>query len=181
MALAPTIYTFAISLADSDRGVYESLQLRVARHPSETAEFLIARVIAYCMEYRVGITFSKGLFEPDEPALFARDLTGTLELWIDIGAPDSARLHKAAKASSRVAVYTHRDPANLVRQLAGERIHRAEALEIHAIDRDLVAALASRLNRRMEMEVVISGGQLYITLGGASLTGAVERIGLPAA
>src|ERR671918_849308 len=121
MALTATIHNFDIQLADVDRGVYESLALRVARHPSETEEYLLTRVLAYCLEYTEGIAFSKGLAEPDEPALAVRDLTGALRAWIEIGAPDAARLHKASKASPRVAVYTHKDPAQVVRQLAGER------------------------------------------------------------
>ena len=104
MALSATMYVFAIELADSDRSVYTSLELRVARHPSETAEYLLTRVLAYCMEYAEGIAFSKGLSDPDEPAIFIRDLTGALQAWIEVGAPEAARLHRASKASPRVAV-----------------------------------------------------------------------------
>src|SRR5918997_7076013 len=135
MALTATIHNFDIQLSDVDRGVYESLSLRVARHPSETEEYLLTRVLAYCLEYAEGIAFSKGLAEPDEPAIAVRDLTGALRVWIDVGAPDAARLHKASKAAPRVAVYTHRPPAQLLRALAGERIHRADALELYAVDR----------------------------------------------
>src|SRR4029079_12814447 len=76
MALQATVYNFDIELADSDRGVYESLALRLARHPSESEEYLIARLIAYLMEFTEGITFSRGVSEPDEPAIAVRDLTG---------------------------------------------------------------------------------------------------------
>ncbi|MEP6691425.1 MAG: YaeQ family protein, partial [Gemmatimonadaceae bacterium] len=149
MALSSTVYTLTIQLANVDRGVYETLALRVARHPSETEEYLLTRVLAYCLEYAEGIEFSKGLSEPDEPAIAVRDLTGALRAWIEIGAPDAARLHKASKAAPRVVVYTHKDPVQYVRQLAGERIHRADAIELYAVDRDLLAALAARLERRM--------------------------------
>jgi uncharacterized protein YaeQ len=179
VALTATIYTFEIELADVDRQVYESLVLRVARHPSETEEYLLTRVLAYCLEYTDGITFSKGLADPDEPALAVRDLTGTLRVWIDIGAPDAARLHKASKAAPRVAVYTHRDPAILIRQLAGHRIHRVEALELYAIDRPLLAALAQQLDRRMAFTLAVTDRQLYVSTGTSidalTLTGAVER------
>src|SRR6202035_1834322 len=133
MALGATVYNFKIELADSDRGVYAPLDLRVARHPSETEEHLLTRVLAYCLEYTEGISFSNGLSDSDQPAISVRDLTGALRVWIDVGAPDAARLHRAAKAAPRVAVYTHRDPAILIRQLAGHRIHRVEALELYAI------------------------------------------------
>lgn len=180
MALTATVYTFSIELADVDRGVYESLALKVARHPSETEEYLVTRVLAYCLEYAEGIGFSRGLQEPDEPALAVRDLTGALRAWIDVGAPDAARLHKASKAAPRVAVYTHRDPAQLQRQLAGERIHRADALELYALDRDLVAALVERLERRMTFSLSVTDRHLFVTLDGRSLSGEVERFAIAA-
>lgn len=175
MALTATIHNFDIQLADIGRNVYEPLSLRVARHPSETEEYLLTRVIAYCLEYTEGIAFSKGLTDPDEPPISVRDLTGALRVWIDIGAPDAARLHKASKAAPRVAVYTHKDPAQIVRLLAGQRIHRAAALELYAVDRALLAALAERLDRRMAFDLSVTEGQLYITLGGETLVGSVER------
>ncbi len=181
MAQTATVYSFEIQLSDMDRGVYESLALRVARQPSETEEYLLTRVFAYCLEYAEGLTFSRGLAEPDEPALAVRDLTGALQVWIDIGAPDAARLHKASKLAPRVAVYTHKDAAQLVRQLDEAHIHRAEALEVHAVDRALLAALAARLERRMAFALAISDRHLYLTLGDDSLGGAVTRHPLGAA
>lgn len=175
MALTATIYNFDIELADADRSVYESLALRVARHPSESEEFLLTRVLAYTLEFTEGITFSPGLSEPDEPAISVRDLTGRVRSWIDIGTPDAARLHKASKASPRVVVYTHKDPAQLVSRLAGGRIHRAEAIELYAIDRALIGALASRLERRMAFSLSIADRELYVSIGTETLTGIVSR------
>jgi uncharacterized protein YaeQ len=174
LALTATIYNFDVQLSDVDRHVYETLSLRVARHPSETEEYLITRVLAYCLEYADGIAFSKGLADPEEPAIVVRDLTGALQVWIEIGAPDAQRLHKASKASPRVVVYTHKDPLRLVQQLSGERIHKAESIEIRAIDRELLDALVARLDRRTAWELAVSAGHLYLTTGGATLDGAVE-------
>ena len=87
MALGATVYSFKIEHADSDRGVYVPLDLRLARHPSETEDHLLTRVLAYCLEYSEGIGFSNGLSEPDQPAISIRDLTGVLRAWIDVGAP----------------------------------------------------------------------------------------------
>jgi uncharacterized protein YaeQ len=176
MALSSTIYIFDIRLSDGDRQVYETLSLRVARHPSETAEYLLTRVLAYCLEFTEGIAFSSGgLSNPDEPALSVRDLTGALKTWIEIGAPDAARLHKASKAAARVAVYSHKDVKAWMNNLAGERIHRAEAIKICAVDRTWLAAMAAKLERRMAFELAISEGTLYATLGGETLTGSLER------
>ena len=94
MALTATIYNFDIDLSDSDRGVYETVALRVAQHPSESNEYLIARVLAYLLEYAEGIVFSRGVSEPEEPMISVRDLTGKISSWIEIGTPDSARLHR---------------------------------------------------------------------------------------
>jgi len=175
VALTSTIYNFDIELADVDRGVYESLALRVACHPSETPEYLLTRVLAYCLEFAEGISFGKGLSEPDEPALTVRDLTGALRVWVEVGAPDARRLHKANREAPRVAVYTHRDPAQVIRQLDGERIHRADEIELYAVDRDLLASLAARLERRMRFTLSVSHNHLYVTLDGETLSGAVER------
>ena len=180
MALSATIYNFSINLADADRGVYEALALKAARHPSESGEYLLTRVLAYCMEYAEGIAFSRGLSEPDQPAIAVRDLTGTLRAWIEVGAPDAARLHKAAKAAPRVAVYSHRGEAQLRNLVAGEKIHRAEALELYAIDRELIDALAKILERRMSIDLSVTGGHLYLTIGGQTLTGEVKRIPIDA-
>jgi len=176
MALSSTIYVFDIRLSDGDRQVYETLSLRVARHPSETAEYLLTRVLAYCREFTEGIAFSNGgLSNPEEPTLSVRDLTGALQAWIEIGAPDAARLHKAAKSAARVAVYSHKDVAAWMANLAGERIHRAEAIKVYAVDRTWLAALAARLERRMAFDLAIADGALYVTLKGETLTGSLER------
>ncbi len=179
MALTATIYNIHVDLADSDRSVYESLELRVARHPSESEEYLVTRVLAYCLEYVEGIAFTKGVSDPDEPAITVRDLTGALRTWIEIGTPDAGRLHKAAKASPRVVVYTHKDPAQFLRNLEGARIHRAEALEMYAIDRPLVAALSARLDRRMDFALSVNDREITISIGNETLAGTTKRLALP--
>jgi uncharacterized protein YaeQ len=159
------MYVFTVRIADADRNVYESLTLRVAQHPSEAAEYLVTRVLAYCLEYAEGITFSKGLSDPEEPTIGVRDLTGVLQSWIDIGAPGAPRLHKAGKAARRVAVYAHREVTPWLERLSGERIYRADALEIYVMDRDLVAALVARLERRMDLDLSVSENTLYVSMG----------------
>jgi uncharacterized protein YaeQ len=180
MALTATIHNFDIQLSDVDRGVYESLALRVARHPSETEEYLVTRVLAYCLEYAEGISFGKGLADPDEPAIVIRDMTGALTAWIEIGSPDAERLHRASKTSPRVVVYTHKDAAALVRQLSGARIHRAESVEIHAVDRPLLDALVGRLERRTRFDLAVTERHLYVAIGGEALDGVVDRFHLQA-
>jgi uncharacterized protein YaeQ len=175
VALGATMYVFEVRLADADRGVYETLTIRAARHPSETAEYLVTRLLAYCLEYTEGIAFSKGLSDPDEPAISVRDLTGALQAWIEVGAPDASRLHKAAKAAPKLAVYVHRDVDALLSRLAGERIHRSEALRICAVDRELLGAFVARLDRRMDFDLAVSDGTIYLSLGADTLTGTVQE------
>jgi len=175
VALTATIYKFDIDLADADRQVYESLALQVARHPSESEEYLVARVLAYALEFTEGIAFSRGLSDADEPAIAGRDLSGAIRTWIDVGTPDAARLHKACKAAPRVVVYTHKDPAQILARLAGERIHRAAAIEISAIDRRFVGALVARLDRRMGFELSVAEREVTLSIGTETLTGAVVR------
>lgn len=181
MALSATIYNFDITLADVDRNVYEELALRVACHPSESPEYLVARVLAYCLEYTEGIAFGRGISEPDDPPIAVRDLTGALKVWIEIGSPDAARLHKASKAAPRAVVYTHKDPRILLRQLEGERIHKSEALEIYAIDRELIDGLVELLDRRIRLGLSVTDRQVYATVGDTTVTGAIERHVLPGA
>jgi uncharacterized protein YaeQ len=176
VALGATIYHFTIRLSDVDRGVYETLELKAAKHPSESDEYLVTRLLAYCLEYAEGIAFSRGLSSPEEPPIAVKDLTGVLKAWIEVGSPDAARLHKASKAAPRVAVYTHKDPAQLLRSLDGERIHRAQALELYSLGRDFVAGLVARLERRTELDVSVSDRHVYVTIGGETLSGEVERL-----
>jgi len=175
LALGATIYTFDIELADSDRGVYESLNLRVAQHPSETPDYLMARVFAYCFEFAEGISFSKGLSDPDEPAILVRDLTGVLTAWVDIGLPEPERLHRASKAAPRVAVYTHKDPAQWAVRIREAKIHRADKLEVFAFDREWLSSLVARLERRMKFSLARSEGEIYLGLGNDTLQTVLAR------
>lgn len=176
MALTATVYNFDIDLSDTDRGVYESLALRVAQHPSESDEYLIARVVAYLLEYEEGITFSRGVSEPEEPAISVRDLTGKIKTWIEIGTPDAARLHKASKSGARVVVYCHKEGAQWLKGLAAAGIHRADALDLYALDRSFIAALVSRLDRRMAFAASISDRELYLSIGTDNLAGPVQKL-----
>jgi len=176
MALTATIYNFDVDLSDTDRHVYETVSMRVAQHPSESNEYLIARLLAYLLEYSEGIAFSRGVSDPDEPPIAVRDLTGRVQSWIEIGTPDTARLHKASKAAARVAVYCHKDPVQWLRQLDVPAIHRASELELYSIDRALVAALVSRLDRRMAFAVSVNDREVYVSIGSDNLSGQITAV-----
>lgn len=176
MALTSTIYTFAIDVSDVDRGVYESLDIRAAMHPSESPEYLVTRVLAYCLEYTEGIDFAAGgVSSPDEPAVLVRDLTGRITAWIEIGAPDPDRLHRASKLAPRVAVYTHRDLRNLLPQWREARIHRAAEIPIYTFGRGFIDGIAPKLQRRMRLGISVTERHLYLDLDGDSVETVIEE------
>jgi uncharacterized protein YaeQ len=176
MALAATVYRIQIELSDVERGVYEALDLRVARHPSESMAYLLTRVLGYCLCYEEGIGFSKGgLSDPDEPPVAIRDLQGTLRAWIDVGTPSAERLHRASKACERVVVFTQHDPALLRRQARERAIHRVEAIEVYALEGGLLEALAAVTDRNARWALTHTEGVLYVTVGERNLSGAVTR------
>jgi uncharacterized protein YaeQ len=176
MALGATIHHFEIALSDVDRGVYETLDLRIARHPSESARYMLTRTLAYCLSYEDGITFSKGgLSSAEEPPVAVRDPTGILLAWIDVGAPSAERLHKASKGARRVAVYTHVDLTLLQREASTRSIHRIEDIEVWRFEVKFLDALEAKIGRTTPLELVRSDGRLYVTVDGGVLEGAVAR------
>ena len=144
------MHTFAVQLADVDRGVYDDFTLRVARHPSETDLYMVTRLLAYCLEYVEGIAFSEG-------------------------APDAARLHYGSKLAERVAIYTHRDPAKVSAAWAGKKIHRSEAIVFRSFDVGFIGDAAAALERRNAATVSLIDGQLYLDLNGTNLSTALHE------
>ena len=174
MAAGALMYTFAVQLADVDRGVYDDVTLRAARHPSETDAYMMTRVLAYCLEYGEGIAFSDGISSTDEPAVLVRDLTGRLTAWIEVGAPEAERLHYASKLADRTTVYTHRDPEKVIAAWAGKRIHQLEQITVQSFDPGFVDAAVAALERRNTMTVTRTDGQLYLDLNGTSLSSMIH-------
>lgn len=180
MALGATVHRFEVVVSDVDRSVYETLDVRVARHPSENLRYLLLRVLAYALSFEEGIAFSKGgLSDTEEPPLSVRDPTGILLSWIDIGAPSAERLHKASKAARKVALFTAHDPVHLRREARARAVHRVEAIEVLRIEPALLDALELHVDRHTKLELTRNDGRLYITThGGKVLEGAIEPLSL---
>jgi uncharacterized protein YaeQ len=179
VALSAIVYHWLITLSDVDRQVYEALDLRLALHPSESLRHLVTRVLAYCLSYEDGIAFSKGgISDADEPAVSVVDPTGLRTAWIDVGAPSAQRLHKASKATPRVALYTHVDLAQLRREAASREIHRVDEIAVWRIDAGLLAAIEARIDRHTKLEIARSDGHVYVTIGDATLDGPITRCDL---
>jgi uncharacterized protein YaeQ len=177
MALSATPLRFKVVLSHVDRGVYAELELKMAKHPSETTRYLLCRLIAYCALYEEGLAFSKGgLSEPDEPTISLRSPDGRLLLHVEIGTPSAQRLHKASKGASRLAVFTHHDPALLLAAVRGEKVHRLEAIEMYVLEPSFLDDLAKCIGERgATLELTIADEQLYIGVAGQSFSTRLVR------
>lgn len=162
MALKPTIYKFKIILADIDRNHYDNLNLTIAQHPSETTERMMARVLAFCMNAREYLSFTKGLSSVEEPDIWARTLDDQLSLWIDIGEPGFDRIKKATRLSPEVKVYSF----NLKSDSWWAKEHaRFNDLKVCVFQFQWksIQALAGLLKRTMDLSVTISDGLVYVS------------------
>jgi uncharacterized protein YaeQ len=175
VALQATVYHLRIELSDVDRAVYESLDLRVARHPSESMHYLLTRVLAYALLYEEGMAFGKGLSTTEEPPLWIKDLQGGVRAWIEVGTPTADRLHKASKAVPRVVVFTQHDPRLLVEAARSRAIHKAEQIEIYALEPGFLDELAALTDRNTRWALLRNDGLLFVTVGDKNVSGAVTR------
>lgn len=180
MAQTATPVRFKVQLSDVDRGVYATTEVKMAQHPSETRRYLLARLLAYCVLYEEGLAFSKGgLSSPDEPPLTSRTLDGRLTLQVEIGTPSAERLHKASKAAPRVVVVTHQPLQQLKDAVAGQKVHKLDSIDVYAFDGAFLDEVDGHLDvRGGDVEVTVSDGMLYLTVGGASLSAPLAPIRL---
>jgi uncharacterized protein YaeQ len=183
MTQTATVHHWKISLSDVDRGVYESLDLRFARHPSESARYLVTRVLAYCLCYEEGIAFSKGgVSAADEPPVLIRDALGGFRAWIDVGSPSAERLHRAAKLAARVALFTSVVPVALAAKARDGHVHRAASIEVWRLEPAWLDTVAERVERNLALELTQNDGRLYLTLPNGELVECgIERASLLAA
>ncbi len=182
MALTATLYHLQVELSDVDRGVYLSLDLRLARHPSETMRYMLTRLFAYCLAHTEGIAFSKeGIASTDDPAIAVRDPTGQLLEWIDVGAPSAERLHRATRMARRVSLYTCAALAQLQREAASRTIPRVGDIEVWRFEPAFLDAIDPKVDRNGKLELVRTDGLLYVTVGGEVIEGTITRASLVAA
>lgn len=176
MALPSTMHVFRLDISDIDRHVYEAVEVRVARHPSETLRYLVTRVIAFALEYQDGLAFGRGVSTADEPAIHYTDPTGRITVWIDVGAPSPERVHKASKTGASVAIYTAKGLELLGRRLGEASIYRAESVRVVGLSAEMVERLGEAVGRRNDWGIVHTDGALYVTIGdGRSWEGTVTR------
>jgi uncharacterized protein YaeQ len=165
MALKPTIYKAQIELADSDRNCFESLSLTLAKHPSETLERMVVRLLAYCLNCTRGLEFTKGISTADEPDLWVHSDHGEIEHWIEVGQPEQPRLRKACGRSRLVSVYAFAKSAPTWWKLHGEELSALPHFRAWQFDWAEVQAAAELIDRTVQLNVSIVGGVIYLDNG----------------
>lgn len=163
MATKPTIYKFKIALTDLNRDYYDTLNLTIAQHPSETLERMMVRVMAYCCNAQERLEFCKGLSDNDEPDLWLHTLDGRIALWVEVGEPAIDRIKKARTIAQAVKVYCFNTKASVWWDQGRERL-AALRVSVYRLPWDQVQALAKLVQRTMDMSVTITGDSLYVAM-----------------
>lgn len=166
MALGATIFKAALSVADMDRGHYADHALVIARHPSETDERMMVRVAAFALNADEALQFGKGLSSEDEAALWLKDLTGAIQLWIEVGLPDEKMLRKACSRSAAVRLYVYGRNAQKWWRDNEAGLQRFEHLSVYGLEEHTTQALAALAERTMQLQCTVQDGQAWFSDGG---------------
>ncbi|MBA5606420.1 YaeQ family protein [Duganella sp. FT3S] len=169
MALKATIYKADLQIADMDRNYYESQALTLARHPSETDERMMVRLLAFAIHANEALTFTKGLFDVEEPDLWQKDLTGAIQLWIEVGQPDEKKLLKACGRSEHVVVYSYSATSHIWWKQLANKVERCKNLTVINLPADATAELEKMAQRTMQLQCTIQDGQIWLTDGTATV------------
>ncbi len=163
MALNATIYKTELHIADMDRHYYRDHALTIARHPSETDERMMVRVLAFVRHAHDALSFGKGLSTEDEPDLWQKDLTGAIELWIDVGQPDDKSIRKACSRARQVVIYSYGGrSADLWWEQNRVKLERAKNLAVMNLPVHTTRALAKLVQRDMQLQCTIQEGQIWM-------------------
>ncbi|MDO8445906.1 MAG: YaeQ family protein [Deltaproteobacteria bacterium] len=164
MAIKATICKANIQIADMDRGYYEDLSLTIAQHPSETDERMMVRLLAFALHAAEGLRFTEGISaEEDEPDIWLKNLTGEIEIWIDVGLPDEKRIKKACNRARQVYIYPYGGrvvPAWW--QPMAEKLSKHKNLKVIALPQAATKSLAELAQRTMTIQCTVNDGQIWI-------------------
>lgn len=182
MALPSTIYRAALQLSDLDRQVYQELQTTVAKHPSETEERLVARLLAYALCYKEGLVFTKGVGSGDEPDLWVLGPDGRVIDWIEVGLPDPERLVKSCRHVERAVLFAFGQGQGLSRWLTQHlgKLASCQNLTVISLDAKFLGDLVGNLQRAINWSVTVTEGAIYLTAGDLSLETTPELLSGPA-
>lgn len=165
MALKATIYKADLQIADMDRHFYETQALTLARHPSETDERMMVRLLAFAIHANEALSFTKGLFDVEEPDLWQKDLTGAIELWIEVGQPDEKVILKACGRSEHVVVYSYSATSHIWWKQIANKVERCKNLTVINLPAEATEQLARMAQRSMQLQCTIQDGQIWLTDG----------------
>lgn len=165
MALKATIYKAELSIADMDRNYYDTHILTLARHPSETDERMMVRLLAFAIHAHEHLSFTKGLFDTDEPDLWQKDFTGAIQLWVEVGQPDDKKLLKGAGRSEQVVVYSYSATSHIWWKALANKVERAKNLSVINLPSEATEQLAKMATRNMQLQCTIQDSQIWLTDG----------------
>jgi uncharacterized protein YaeQ len=167
-----TLYKFQIELSDIPRSIYETLDFRVAQHPSESMPYLLTRILAYVLNYQENLTFAPtGLHDPDAAAMNIPEANGGFNTLIEIGSPSARKLHKATKTARAVKVYTYKNPITLVEEIRAEKVHRAHEIELFSLSTNFLSEIGELLKRDNRWGILFNDGTITIQAGDVSVSG----------
>jgi len=161
VALKPTIYKLKITIADTDRNYYDTINLTIAQHPSEKLERMMARVLAFCINAQESLVFTKGLCAVEEPDIWARTLDDQISLWIDVGEPTVDRIRKATRLSPTVKLYSFNSKSDTWWSQGQEKFNKLP-VSVFQFQWRSIQALAALVKRTMDLSVTITGDTAYI-------------------
>lgn len=169
MAIKPTIYKARIALSDLERNYYDTLNLTIALHPSETPERMMARIMAFCINAHPDLVFAKGLSDTDEPDIWIRSLDEQISLWIDVGEPSLERIKKASNLSRELLIYSFNSKSEVWWQQSKSKFMAINA-QITRLNTEDIGQLCELLGRTMDLSVTITGESAYVTSGHQEVT-----------
>ena len=179
MAQPSTIYRVGIQLSDIDRGLYESMQITVARHPSETEERLLARILAYALDYEPELTFTKGVGAGDEPDLWLKGPDGRVTCWIEVGLPDAERIVKASRHSEQVVLCAYGSSLPIWEKQQLPKLAGISNLTVVCLEQAFLGRLSERLQRSISWSLTVTEGSLYLAIEGETLESTLHYLAVP--
>ncbi len=170
------LYRFQIDLSDIDKGNYQTLDFRVALHPSESMPYLLTRVLAFALNYQDGLEFSPdGLGNSDSSALRKLGHNGETILSIEIGNPSARRLHKTSKFAKTVKVYTYKSAQVVIDEIRNNEVYKSEQIEIFELDPIFLKQLEGIIEKNNRWSLVSQQGQIDVTYAKQSISGQIKQ------
>lgn len=162
MAIKPTIYKLSIAISDFNRDYYDSVNLTVALHPSETVQRMMARIVAYCLNAQDNITFTKGLSNIEEPDIWVKTLDDQITLWIEVGEPSPERIKKSSRIAPEVKFYSFNSKSDTWWKQSKDKVSQFKNVKFYQFDWPQIQLLATFAERSMDWSLSISGDTVYI-------------------